>query len=83
MEREKKRGEEDIRVITIWREEEIGKYQSKEKEVMIEGEEVEEIWENLKKKVEESINKKRIRTRNRKIGEKEGGMQSAEKQKER
>lgn len=44
---------------------------SKQRKRNNEGEEVEEIWENLKKKVEESINKKRIRTRNRKTGEKE------------
>lgn len=43
-------------------------------EVMIEGEEVEEIWENLKKKVEEGIIKKRIRTRDRKIGKRECGV---------
>lgn len=54
VEREKERGKNDIREITIWGEEEIRQYQSKGKEVIIEGEKVEEIWENLKKKVEES-----------------------------
>lgn len=60
---EKKRGrrEEDIREIGLWGEEEIRKYQSKGKEAKIEGEKVEEIWANLKRKVEESISKKRIR----------------------
>lgn len=71
VEREKGRWEDDIREITIWEEKDIRKYQSKGKEVMIDGEEVEEIWKNLKKRVEESINKKRIRTRNRKIRDKE------------
>lgn len=38
---------------------------------MIEGEKIEEIWANLKRKVEKSIIKKIIRMRNWKIREKE------------
>lgn len=42
------------------------------RDIMIEGEKIEEIWANLKRKVEESIIKKRIynRKRKRKIREK-------------
>lgn len=43
VEREKGRGKDDIREITIWGEEEIRQYQSKGKEIMIEEEKMEEI----------------------------------------
>ncbi|XP_024884581.1 trichohyalin-like [Temnothorax curvispinosus] len=54
-----------------WDEESIKKYKEKAEEVEVEGEEVEDVWENLKKAVEKSMVRKRITIRRRKIGEKD------------
>lgn len=69
--RETGRAQEVIKDIVQWSEESIEEYKKKEREIMIEGEKVEELWNSVKIGIEECIVRKRIRLRRKKIGEKD------------
>lgn len=79
-ERENKRvrGKEikKFRTVINWDESSIEEYREKKIRRKIEGEKVEEIWKNVKIGIEESISKKKVKVKKRKIGE-NSGMRSA------
>jgi len=54
LEKEKRKTKKEFREITVWSEDGIDKYREESRKIKIEGEEIETIWKNLKKGVEES-----------------------------
>lgn len=70
MHRKRKRVRVKVKTVVRWNEDSVRRYQEKGKETAIKGE-VEELGKNLKREVEESVNKKVVRIKERKIGERD------------
>jgi len=71
LEKEKRKTKKEFREITVWSEDGIDKYREESRKIKIEGEEIETIWKNLKKGVEEIRVRKKISLRKKRIGEKD------------